>query len=116
MLPTLNLLKLVARSAIALALVAAMTISPMRPGNGFTRTALRRNFAVPAKHHSRVSVSSVPSSPVRMKALSSESEEELHGTISPVCYCTAFNLTPSPKHDRHLKAFGLNRDHHPLRC
>jgi hypothetical protein len=108
--------------ASALMLVVAVLASPIRPhrsNSGHARPdCLRRNFGLPSKQSgpTRPSASSLGSTPVRVKAVTSESKED------------AVKLTRRPGHFLHSPpvpppslrpakfAAELDRAVHPLRC
>lgn len=113
---THRLLKLVFRFATALALVAAVIVAPMRSGGRLFPGKQQSHRALPAKNLARVSVSSLPSTAVRIKAVTSEKEEEHSGTISPHFCFSEVALTPSSRPDWHLEKSGLRRECFPLRC
>ena len=106
--------------ASALALLLAVMTSPIRPSSaagGYPRPdCLRRNFAIPPTHSTRLSVTSVTSLSGRVKALRSESEEEVSRTASPPC--SPFDSPPPPVSFPlgDLTAFVLIRSTRPLRC
>jgi hypothetical protein len=109
------------RLTTALALLAAVMTSPIRPskaaGGGSHPDCLRRNFGIPAKADTaHRPASPVPSRVVQVKALSSERRLDLTGDsarqyVDPACPSPA-----SPEPERDSTAFRLDRAIHPLRC
>jgi hypothetical protein len=109
------------RLATALALLAAVMTSPIRPpkasGDGSHVDCLRRNFGIPAKADTTHRLASTaPSRVVQVKALSSESKpdwtaDSARQHVDPACVPPA-TLEP----ERHSTTFALGRAIHPLRC
>lgn len=117
-----SLLNHIIRIASALALLVAMTSSPLRPfQSGFLRAESGRSHWAGSPFRSSFPARLVPTSvvmrPVLVKALPSESEEkELDGASGPVFYffdlsrsLTAHSFRPSATGDK-------TQSLHPLRC
>ncbi len=110
------------RLATALALLAAVVISPLRPAIRVLATdssqvdCLRRNFGMPGKagttHHRPHSP--VTSRVVQVKALSSQ--HKLDWTSGSVPHRIDLAYAPSLGPGRHSTDLGLDHTAHPLRC
>jgi hypothetical protein len=109
--------------ASSVALLAAVIVSPIR-STGTTAGSARpdrthRDFVVPLSGSSQTTAKSVPSSPLRVKAISSENEGE-DERIEMVGSSSYFVFVPSPavsfEPARALAVSGLIHSIHPLRC
>jgi len=114
-----SVLNHVLRTAIATALAALIAL--MTPPTRLSRLenvcsgsdGVRCDTKIPS---TRVSVASLSPRPMRVKALRSESEEELSGTIRSTSRPIDFPPEVSPKPERDLVTPGLDRATYPLRC
>ncbi len=104
------------RSAISIALVAALSLSPMHAENGLSASTLRRHFALPAKSLSPLAASSHLSGLARLKAISRHEQMERNGSHGP----RTIRLVSTPS--RTLRSYQdvtfaeFGNDHYPLRC
>jgi hypothetical protein len=107
--------------ASALMLVVAVLSSPIRPPRSTDSHArpecLRRNFGLPSKqsYPTRPSASSLGSTLVRVKAVTSEREDVVKLTRRPG-HLLHSPPVPHRIHRRAGVAAGLDRAVHPLRC
>jgi len=105
--------------AFALALPVAVMTSPIRPSRsagGSVRTPyLRRNFALPPTHSTRLSATLIASPPDRVKTLSSGNEEEQSRTARPAYDSLELPPPPSLSPARDLTWVPI-RATRPLRC
>jgi hypothetical protein len=102
-------------------LLVAVMSSPIRPmlsASTSSPDCLRRNFAVPTTKSKAARVSARPASSdrVRIKALTSENEEELRGMADSTSRLTDLSPTPSPNSAQAVAAHGSISAPHPLRC
>jgi hypothetical protein len=110
------------RVVSALAFIVAVVSSPIRPlsyGIGSARTGwLSPNVGARSTHSTPVSMTSVPSRPVRVKALPCERDDEEKLSTEAGLARPFTDLTPppalKPAHD--LSAFASDRAPHSLRC
>jgi hypothetical protein len=108
----------VVRLVSALALLAAVMTSPIRPSKAASGTSqpdyLRRNFGIP--RHGSTHRTAVPhtSRVVQVKALSSQTR--LDWTTHPARHHDDLARTDSREPRRASSAFHLDRAPHPLRC
>ena len=104
------------RTVIALSLVAAMILTPMRAGNRLSASGSATRFRLLRSNLARMSASSPASHPVRIKALAPENEEEVYGTLE--AHASIFSAAPThaPGPVRHLEKSILTIEPYPLRC
>ena len=67
-------------------------------------------------HATRMSATSFSPRPMRVKAVRSETEEELSGTLRPISCPVDFPPVVSSKPERDLATLGLDQATYPLRC
>ena len=112
-----DVLKRGARIATALALVAAVIVSPIRSSKSAGGTSrLRQNLAIPLPKPTPPSMTSVSSPSALVKALASENEEERTGTVCTAFCCFDLLATYPFKPARNLAASRPIPARHPLRC
>ena len=116
-----SIIGLLVRSASALALVIAITVSPIRRPSSANRPSGQDSFSrdsiCSAKSPARVSVTNDQSRPVRLKALSSENEEKEFNETGRHASGTFDGPTvSSPKLFGESLISGPALAVHPLRC
>ena len=117
-----NILRQSICAVSVLALLVAVTTSPLRPARqgwgSSCANGIRRNFGVSATTSTHVFARSFSPRTVSIKvvAVENETEEELSTTTHAASHPIDPSQAPSSKPERDLATFGLDRVTHPLRC
>jgi hypothetical protein len=115
-----TVLKHATRIAAALALLAAVVASPIRPSSMTSGSPLLqllpRHFGNPPTHSIRPSVTVAASRSDRVKAVESEDDKVLSRTARPDGFACAPPLSPALTPARESTAPVLHRATRPLRC
>lgn len=118
-----NVLYRIVCVASTIALVAAVIVAPIRSTGtiacSLNPDCIRLDFVLPASGSIQTTAKSVPSSPLRVKAISSEDEgkDERNG-VADSASCFVFVPSPAVSSEpvRASAVSGLVRSIHPLRC
>jgi len=116
-----NLFHHTLRIASALALVVAMVTSPIQSswssgGSSPAPVHLQRNAHLPPTHSTLPSSKSLAERQVRVKALPSETEEDLIRVARTASWHLDLPLISAPTHEWDLASSGPHGAIHPLRC